>query len=310
VHYGRASLSPLSRLPAYFVFDRQPLDVASCAARIADGTSAHEHVVVLPDQPYAHAASELQTRIQGALSSMGSSTTVTVAKVMAKTLEPVARQAAGAPPGPSPGCTAQAAGASASCCRAPCDPACCSADVHSAHSVQVEPAADCAGGGSMERGGAGGRDHCANGAQQTQHAGGEVEEGAAGARHRGSPADVGASGRRQAAAGLVWQAPDDADASQQTLLWLGPDDVPALTQLQLTFCTARWVVHDPARGSWVEGLPAAVSATLRRRYFLVEKARNASIVGILVGTLGVAGYLDAVEAVRRLARKWVLDTGT
>ena len=41
---------------------------------------------------------------------------------------------------------------------------------------------------------------------------------------------------------------------------------------------------------------------LQRRYFLVEKAKDASVVGIVVGTLGVAGYRDAIMRVRHLAR--------
>lgn len=35
------------------------------------------------------------------------------------------------------------------------------------------------------------------------------------------------------------------------------------------------------------------------------QARNANIVGILVGTLGVAGYLDAIENLRMLIQKCV-----
>ena len=56
-------------------------------------------------------------------------------------------------------------------------------------------------------------------------------------------------------------------------------------------------------GLWLQGMPGAIGKVLRRRYFLVEKARNASIVGILVGTLGVAGYLDVVDRVRELAKR-------
>lgn len=37
------------------------------------------------------------------------------------------------------------------------------------------------------------------------------------------------------------------------------------------------------------------------------QARNASIVGVLVGTLGVAGYLDAIETLRTLIQKCVTD---
>ena len=50
-------------------------------------------------------------------------------------------------------------------------------------------------------------------------------------------------------------------------------------------------------------MPADISRTLKRRYYLVERARNAAIVGILVGTLGAAGYLRAVDHVRQLAQR-------
>ena len=63
----------------------------------------------------------------------------------------------------------------------------------------------------------------------------------------------------------------------------------------------------------LQGVPGTVGRVLRRRYFLVEKARNASIVGILVGTLGVAGYLDVVDRVRELAKRcasWAGKTTT
>ncbi|OQR69510.1 diphthamide biosynthesis protein 2-like [Tropilaelaps mercedesae] len=40
-----------------------------------------------------------------------------------------------------------------------------------------------------------------------------------------------------------------------------------------------------------------------RRHFLVEKAKDASIIGILVGTLGVRNYLQAIGHLRDLIRK-------
>lgn len=68
VHYGRASMSPLSCLPAYFVFGQQPLDVPATAERIAGYASAHgsEHktALVFMDQLLLHAASQLQAHVQ------------------------------------------------------------------------------------------------------------------------------------------------------------------------------------------------------------------------------------------------------
>lgn len=45
-------------------------------------------------------------------------------------------------------------------------------------------------------------------------------------------------------------------------------------------CRMLWVMYDAAENSWQEGLPMAISKTLKRRYFLVEKAKNASVIGV------------------------------
>ena len=66
VHYGRASLSPLSRLPAYFVFGRESLDVAACARQLVDYAAAPLNpegmraVLVVLDQPLLWALRELR----------------------------------------------------------------------------------------------------------------------------------------------------------------------------------------------------------------------------------------------------------
>lgn len=40
-------------------------------------------------------------------------------------------------------------------------------------------------------------------------------------------------------------------------------------------------MYDPEQNSWQEGLPVEISKTLKRRYFLVEKAKNANVIGVL-----------------------------
>lgn len=49
----------------------------------------------------------------------------------------------------------------------------------------------------------------------------------------------------------------------------------------------------------VKDLPSK-SKDLMRRFYLVERAKEASIVGIVVGTLGVAGYNEAIQRVREI----------
>lgn len=68
IHYGRASLSPLSSLPAYFVFTRAPLDCGRTADRVVSWANQEDAavmaskraVVVLPDQPLLWAVEELR----------------------------------------------------------------------------------------------------------------------------------------------------------------------------------------------------------------------------------------------------------
>jgi diphthamide biosynthesis protein 2 len=102
--------------------------------------------------------------------------------------------------------------------------------------------------------------------------------------------------------GLIWCAPPGGTATPRCIIWVGPPSGPALTHLQLTHSAAAWAGIDPADGfKATAGLSDSLSRLLRRRYFLVEKARAASIIGLLVGTLGAAGYLEALEALRKLA---------
>lgn len=75
----------------------------------------------------------------------------------------------------------------------------------------------------------------------------------------------------------------------------------ALTNTLMRFpttCCALWV---PTDARWTEDI-ASMGRAVKRRYFLVQKAKDANIVGILVGTLGVAGYRSAIERLRTLVR--------
>lgn len=47
----------------------------------------------------------------------------------------------------------------------------------------------------------------------------------------------------------------------------------------------------------------AVNRMLQKRYFLIEKARDVSIIGILVGTLAVSRCVDVIEYLKNLISK-------
>jgi len=129
---------------------------------------------------------------------------------------------------------------------------------------------------------------------------------------------------RKMVAGYTWTPPSDDDNNnnnnnnnKMVMVWIGSMDAPALYQLQITYNTADWLVYDtmndrlyggineegeePSRSS--SYLIDEVTKTLRRRYFLVEKARNANIIGIVMGTLGVAGYRQVLTVLKKAVAK-------
>jgi diphthamide biosynthesis protein 2 len=86
-------------------------------------------------------------------------------------------------------------------------------------------------------------------------------------------------------------------------MWYGLCDAPAREMLMLTYNARTWVSVDPIAGTVEHGLPPKLQQTLRKRYFLVDKARQANIVGLVVGTLAANGYKESINALRVAATK-------
>ncbi|NXT00488.1 DPH2 synthase, partial [Jacana jacana] len=76
----------------------------------------------------------------------------------------------------------------------------------------------------------------------------------------------------------------------------------ALTSFMLTWNRCLFSSFDPATGCGRRET-LNVNRALMRRLYLVERARDARVVGILVGTLGVAGYLTVLQHLRELLRR-------
>lgn len=122
---------------------------------------------------------------------------------------------------------------------------------------------------------------------------------------------------RKMVAGYTWTPPPPSDTDKMVMVWMGSIDAPALYQLQITYNTTDWLVYDTMNDRLHGGVneegdePSSsssylideVTKTLRRRYFLVEKARNANIIGIVMGTLGVAGYRQVLTVLKKAAAK-------
>ncbi|GAA5906828.1 hypothetical protein JCM5296_001952 [Sporobolomyces johnsonii] len=96
-----------------------------------------------------------------------------------------------------------------------------------------------------------------------------------------------------------YDLPEGVESIEEcAMFWLGPESL-ALTNLLMTHGRCRVWSYDPTtRSSRLES--ARTNRMLMRRYALVEKAKDADVIGILVGTLGVAAYLPLITHLRKL----------
>ncbi len=111
-------------------------------------------------------------------------------------------------------------------------------------------------------------------------------------------------------AGLSWELPPGASRDDCLYVWVGPcgsggSSSSAQQVLQLTHNAADWLSYDPAApdGGVAGGLSDETRRLLKRRNFMVEKTRQANIVGILVGSGCGAGmgYIESLTSRQRVS---------
>ncbi|KAL6185506.1 hypothetical protein ACLB2K_041639 [Fragaria x ananassa] len=98
--------------------------------------------------------------------------------------------------------------------------------------------------------------------------------------------------------GLVWELPEGSKMEDYLLFWIGSNN-SAFANIVLTYSGCEIVRYDASECSVVTDL-SQQRRILKRRYYLMEKAKDANIVAILVGTLGVAGYLNMIHQMKEL----------
>ncbi|KAJ3189271.1 Diphthamide biosynthesis protein 2 [Gaertneriomyces sp. JEL0708] len=92
--------------------------------------------------------------------------------------------------------------------------------------------------------------------------------------------------------------PPQATLEECAIFYLGPQDL-SLTNIALKFSSHQVYAYDPSQPTAsLEKVPT--SRMLMRRYMMVQKAKDATVIGIVVGTLGVASYLAVIDNLKRL----------
>lgn len=88
---------------------------------------------------------------------------------------------------------------------------------------------------------------------------------------------------------------------QYTMLYIGQESL-TLTNLLMNFNRCQFYAYDPEEGT-VRKETLNVNKALMKRYYMIERAKDARIVGIVVGTLGVTDYLQALNRMKELLKK-------
>ncbi|KAJ8091767.1 Diphthamide biosynthesis protein 2 [Marasmius tenuissimus] len=93
------------------------------------------------------------------------------------------------------------------------------------------------------------------------------------------------------------QDKEDPTPETETILYIGPSTSLTLTNILITHPSSTVYSYNPAtRTTHLES--SHTSKSLMRRYATLQKARDADVFGILVGTLGVASYLPLLTHIR------------
>ncbi|XP_055346647.1 2-(3-amino-3-carboxypropyl)histidine synthase subunit 2-like [Paramacrobiotus metropolitanus] len=90
------------------------------------------------------------------------------------------------------------------------------------------------------------------------------------------------------------------ESNDPVYLYLGQPN-SLMTNLRIQLGQHRFYVYDFEAVSFILD-PANLSKRVMRRYFLIEKFKDAQIVGILVGTLGVKDYLQIIERLKTIIK--------
>lgn len=248
VHYGSACFSPTSRLPAWFVFGKAPINVSGCAECLLEHLSTIDKpLLVLFSLDYAYAIGQLKEEV-GSNSFTGSrlSTAINFAEVLCSAMDPTL----------------------------PC----------------VKSILRKDGDEALE-----------NDALYCDQPSGGTEsnlshELLAGLNQNESLK----SSSEYRLGGLKWVLHGHQKMEDYMLGWIG-EESPAFSNVMLTYNACGVVRYDSVRNILVRNVPSQ-NRTLKRRYYLVERAKDADIVGIVVGTLGIAGYREAIYHLKKLIK--------
>ncbi|KAG0208949.1 Diphthamide biosynthesis protein 2 [Mortierella sp. NVP41] len=277
IHYGRSCQSPTSRLPVIYVFGKQPVDVQDCAT-VFDGFFAKDKaqkLILMYDVIYAHCVDQLLGTLEGEKG---------YTNIVKSRVEPESNlgYVLSSQEGPKAG--------SGSCCQKE-KKLCCGSDQKC--SAESSPSSCCQ---NDEKAG--------NSSSCGSSSGGCVKATSTMQTHQSTGAGALAvteetpSNSKRRRFGRTYDMPEGDQIEDYTLFYIG-DESPTLSNIMMTHSKCEVYSYNPEKKAGrLES--AQVNRALMRRYFLVQKAKDADVIGIAVGTLGVASYMTMIQHLKAL----------
>lgn len=101
--------------------------------------------------------------------------------------------------------------------------------------------------------------------------------------------------------GRSWSSQPDSDIKDYDVIYIGGEG-RTLTNLMMILNGSRFYSYNPV--SQICRIETSnVNKDLMKRFYLIERAKDANIIGIVVGTLAVSNYLAMHSRLKELIKK-------
>lgn len=99
---------------------------------------------------------------------------------------------------------------------------------------------------------------------------------------------------------LCWSLTNMSSTEDYTCIYIGNDN-QSFFNISMGVKCQKWLLFNP-RVNDLREMTVADSRWMRKRYYYIEKCKDAQSVGIVVGTLTTKGYLEMVKHIQELAK--------
>ncbi|OWF34913.1 2-(3-amino-3-carboxypropyl)histidine synthase subunit 2-like [Mizuhopecten yessoensis] len=101
--------------------------------------------------------------------------------------------------------------------------------------------------------------------------------------------------------GRTFWLPEEGTLSNYSMFYIGCESL-TLTNLMMTFNTNQFYSYNPLTQTGRKE-SVNINRKLMKRFYMIEKAKDAHILGIVVGTLGITDYLQVIIRLKDMVKK-------